>query len=416
MFDFAAARRELGLPVTGRSPDELAAGLRALAGLRSALDACEARVLAEFAVSGAWKRDGAVDAAAWLRDQTRVSARDAAGRVAAAEVLSNLPRTVSALADGEITAEHATAIARAAQRSPAIAGHEASLLAHAAGQSVDGFGRTLRRLEQVVSADSGAGQALRQHQRRSVTATAIDDGMTLLQARLDPIAAASVVGRLDRIAEELWRTDSGGARAVEWHVRRADALVEMARRAGAVDPDAMQRPEPTIVAVIDHRYLLDQLASAGAGVCQLDNGNPIPPATARRLACSAGILPAVLGGASVPLDWGRTRRLASATQRQALLVRDGGCVFPGCDRPHTWCDAHHLTPYPNGPTNLDNLASLCDAHHHLVHEGRWTLQRLPDGAWTARSPHGTQHHRPARTTSPDPPAPPTNHHQLPLGA
>jgi hypothetical protein len=414
MFDFAAARRELRLPVTGRPPNELAAGLRALAALRSALDACEARVLAEFAASGAWKGDGAADAAAWLRDQTRVSARDAAGRVAAAEVLSNLPRTVTALADGEITAEHATAIARAAQRSPAIAGHEASLLAHAARQSVDGFGRTLRRVEQVVSADGGASQALRQHQRRSVTATTIDDGMTLLQARLDPIAAATVLGRLDRIAEELWRTDSGEARAVELHVRRADALVEMARRAGAVDPSAMQRPEPTIVAVIDHRHLLDQLATAG--VCQLDDGNPIPPATARRLACSAGILPAVLGGASVPLDWGRTRRLASPTQRQALVVRDGGCVFPGCDRPHAWCDAHHLTPYPNGPTNLDNLASLCDAHHHLVHEGRWALRRLPDGGWTVRSPDGIEHHRPARTTSPDPPAPPSDLDQLPLGA
>ncbi len=416
MFDFAAARRELRQPVTGHSPDELAAGLHALAALRASLDACEARVLAAFAASGAWKRDGADGAAAWLRGQTRVSARDAAGRVGAADALSRLPRTVDALADGEITADHASMLARATQRTPQIAYHEASLLAQAAGQSVDAFGRTLRRVEHLAAADGGASQAMRQHQRRSVTATVVDDGMTLLQARLDPVAAATVLGRLDRLAEELWRADTGDARAVELHVRRADALVEMARRAGAVDPTSARLPDPTVIALIDHRHLVDQLHADG--VCELADGTPLPAATARRLACTAGILPAVLGGASVPLDWGKSRRLASASQRLALIVRDGGCDFPRCDVPWWMCDIHHLQPFPAGPTDLENLGFGCHGHHHLLHEGGWTLQRTPDGGWIARSPDGTELYEPPRrrTASPDPPAPFTEDDQLPLGA
>jgi hypothetical protein len=91
------------------------------------------------------------------------------------------------------------------------------------------------------------------------------------------------------------------------------------------------------------------------------------------------------------------------------MVRDRGCVFPGCDRPPPLCDAHHLTPFPVGPTDLDELASLCHDHHHLVHEGGWTLQPLADGAWRARSPTGIKRVRPPRQRErgPDLPAAPT---------
>jgi hypothetical protein len=218
--------------------------------------------------------------------------------------------------------------------------------------------------------------------------------MTLLQARLDPVAGATVIGALDRIAEELWRGDVGGARVLDFHVRRADALVELARRAMAVDPATAKKPEPSVVVLIDHQTLLGQLLEAG--VCELSDGTTISPATARRLACEAGILPAVLDGPSRKLDLGYTQRLASAAQRLALMVRDGGCVFPDCDRPSWMCDAHHLDPFPSGPTDLDNLASVCEAHHHLVHEGGWILAPLPDGGWRARSPGGLVTIRPPR--------------------
>jgi hypothetical protein len=395
-FDLASARRRLARDVSGWTPDELAAGLRDLAALRNALDACEARVLAAFDASGGWKSDGAVDAASWLRATTGVSARDATGRVAAAAVLSDLPATLGALADGEITAEHAVTLARAAQRTPAVADHEASLLAIASGQGVDAFAKSVRRHEQLLTDDGGAARAMRQHERRSLTTTKTADGMTLVQARLAPIAATTFITVLDRIAEELWRSDSDEARIVGLHMRRADALVELARRADAVDPttQGLRRPDPALYALIDHRVLVDELTGAGV-CCQLADGTPISPATARRLACTAGIIPAVLGGDSVPLDWGRARRLATPAQKLALMIRDGDtCVFPNCDRPWTWCDAHHLTEFPRGPSDLENLALVCDTHHHFVHEGRWTLRHESDGGWLARGPTGVQLHRP----------------------
>jgi hypothetical protein len=413
-FGFGEVRRELRRAVTDWTPDELAAGLRELAGLRSALDACEARVLAAFAASEGWKAGGAVDAAAWLRAQTGVSSRDAAGRVAAAQALSAMPATVDALAEGEITAEHAVTLARATQRTPDLTAHEATLLAAGSGLGADAFARTVRRHEHLVAAASAAERAMRQHQRRSLTSSTLTDGMTLVQARLDPVDAATFLTILDRIAEELWRGGEGDARDVGLPARRADALVELARRAGAVDPaqQGLRRPEPALFALIDHRILLGELDAAGL-CCQLADGTPISAATARRLACSAGILPVVLGGRSVPLDWGTTRRLATPAQKFALMVRDGPtCVFPDCERPWTWCDAHHLTEFPRGPPDLDNLALVCETHHHTVHEGGWKLEPLPDGSWRARSPAGLERTRPpsCRTASPDQPATPTRPH------
>jgi len=115
-----------------------------------------------------------------------------------------------------------------------------------------------------------------------------------------------------------------------------------------------------------------------------------------RLRAAMTWLPPTLGGApSQPLDVGRSTRVVSPAQRSALAVRDTGCVFPGCDRPLGWCDAHHRWHWVDGgPTDLANLALLCRAHHRAVHEGGWQLTRGPDGRFTA-SP-GEPGHRPRR--------------------
>jgi hypothetical protein len=119
-------------------------------------------------------------------------------------------------------------------------------------------------------------------------------------------------------------------------------------------------------------------------------GNPSEPAGRQaQLRAAAARLPLVLGGArSQPLDVGRSTRVVQPAQRSALTVRDGGCVFPACDRPLAWCDAHHLWHWVDGgPTDLANLALLCRAHHRAVHEGGWRLIRGPDGGFTASPPH-----------------------------
>lgn len=107
----------------------------------------------------------------------------------------------------------------------------------------------------------------------------------------------------------------------------------------------------------------------------------------RRLSCDASLTRVVVAGESQPLDVGRRSRTVPAAIRAALVVRDAGCVFPGCDRPPPWTDAHHVVHWSDGgPTSLDNLALLCRTHHRTVHEGQWQLTRGPGGRWTARPP------------------------------
>jgi hypothetical protein len=121
---------------------------------------------------------------------------------------------------------------------------------------------------------------------------------------------------------------------------------------------------------------------------QGDTGDP-PADLAARLRTAMTLLPPILGGARPePLEVGRATRLVAPAQRTALGVRDGGCRFPGCDRPVAWCDAHHLRHWLHGgPTDLQNLVLVCRAHHHAVHDGGWRLHRHPNGEFTATPPH-----------------------------
>lgn len=78
--------------------------------------------------------------------------------------------------------------------------------------------------------------------------------------------------------------------------------------------------------------------------------------------------------------------------RRAVIARDGGCAFPGCDRPAHWCDCHHIIYWADGgPTMLDNLILQCRFHHRLVHEGGWTIHRTPGGRPIFYRPDGTRH-------------------------
>lgn len=70
-------------------------------------------------------------------------------------------------------------------------------------------------------------------------------------------------------------------------------------------------------------------------------------------------------------------------------MRDDGCVFPGCDRPADWCDAHHINFWAfGGRTDIDELALLCRQHHTLVHEGRWRIVLTSPGRFHFTTPHG----------------------------
>lgn len=116
--------------------------------------------------------------------------------------------------------------------------------------------------------------------------------------------------------------------------------------------------------------------------------------TIRRIACDADLIPLVLGGDGQVLDIGRAGRLFPPHLRRALVARDRGCAFPDCTIPAPWCEAHHMTPWSHGgTTGIDNGVLLCAHHHHIVHDGRWTVASHNGIPWFTPPPHLGRHGR-----------------------
>ena len=111
-----------------------------------------------------------------------------------------------------------------------------------------------------------------------------------------------------------------------------------------------------------------------------DTGNTVAVSALLRLAGECELVTTVLDRHGAILCLGRTQRLASRAQRRALAARDGGCCFPGCTRPASWCQVHHVISWlDGGPTDLDNLVLLCGYHHRCFERLGWTV-RMAHGA------------------------------------
>ena len=169
--------------------------------------------------------------------------------------------------------------------------------------------------------------------------------------------------------------------------RRADALVTITNRhqQAQLAPDqGGDRPRVTVTM----RY--DDLVHGLRGATLTGTSETLSPGEARRLACDADLVPAVLGSESAILDVGRQKRLFCGDLRRALIERDGGCVFPSCDRQPRDCEAHHILPWwSGGTTSLTNGVLLCPHHHRTVEPdphappgSRWQIRldhrRLPE--------------------------------------
>jgi hypothetical protein len=135
-----------------------------------------------------------------------------------------------------------------------------------------------------------------------------------------------------------------------------------------------------VVVLLDYEKLL-----SGLGASRLDTGERLSAGMARRLACEAGIIPAVLrrtlGGRSVVLDLGRTTRFHTEHQRIALSIEQGGCTAETCDRPPGWCDAHHdgTSWAHGGGTSVTHGRLLCPFHHRKAHDPHYDMETLPTG-------------------------------------
>ncbi|MFF5175857.1 DUF222 domain-containing protein [Micromonospora sp. NPDC000089] len=360
---------------------ELVASLDAVHAVEQRLAAVKLALVREVDGRGVATAQGASSTAVWLRDRLRVSGRSARELVRVAAALDAGPSAVrAAVVSGAVTVAQGEVILAAVEALPAEAGPEvADKAAHAL---LDAAGRfepaVLRRLGERVLAhvapeiaeraelEALSRAAQRAWERRHVTLADQADGQVRLVGSLDAETAALLRAAIDPLTAPAGDGDDRSPGQ-----RRADALGEVCRLAlgtGRLPDNGGDRPQ----VVVTTRY--DVLTGAlAAGT--LDTGLRLTAAAVRRLACDAAVLPAVLGGDGQVLDLGRRRRLFTGPLRRALVLRDGGCAFPGCDRPPRWCDGHHVRHWADGgQTGLDNAVLLCGHHHRLIHHGDWTVR------------------------------------------
>jgi hypothetical protein len=388
--------------------------------------------------AGADQGEAAASTASWLRRRLRMSAGAAHSAVRTARVLfrGRLPATAAALVAGELSSAHAAAVVDGTHQLPdqVVSAAEPVLVEAARRLDPPQLRRLVGHLVQVADPDGADRARERRQERRGLWLSATFDRMVAVNGLLEPEAGQTVLAALEPLARPAAADDPRTGSQ-----RTADALTELARRAleGGRLPQA-GGVRPQLLVTVDLDSLLGRSGSVGG---DMGWAGPLDREACRRLACDgtltrvvisrqprhhraldsdhglyhdpsakapsatrdpsepAGLrqqlraavakLPPVLGGApSLPLDVGRATRVVAPAQRAALAVRDGGCVFPGCDRPLAWCDAHHLWHWVDGgPTDLANLALLCRAHHRRVHEEGWQLIRGPDGGFTASPTH-----------------------------
>jgi hypothetical protein len=316
----------------------------------------------------------AVDAGAVARSRElasvggRRSSREADVVSERATVCAAMPAVHEALAAGALSAGHADAIARAGNRlddcqREELAAMAPLLVADAASTSVDRFARRVRDLARRISRNEGLRHDEKLRSQRAVRRWTDCEGMCHTQVSLDPEADARFSAVLDAaVAAERSKSDDGRT----FDQLRADAFMAVVT---ATPVPGSRRPAELLV-LIDLDTLRNGLRPGG--VCETFDGQPLPPATVRRLACDAGIIPIVLDGDSVVVDVGRARRLATADQRRALRAVHRTCAAPDCPVRFGDCDIHHLEEWRDGgSTSLENLILLCSKHHHLIHEGQW---------------------------------------------
>jgi hypothetical protein len=190
----------------------------------------------------------------------------------------------------------------------------------------------------------------------------------------DPVRFAMIATVIDAKSKPLTKDDHRSSPS-----RAADALAEVC--GWVLDhgdqellPDvAGERPRIALTVGLTD---LENRARAGC----LDFGGTPLPSELRMLCCDAGVIPIVLGGHGEILDVGRDRRTIPTALRRAVTVRDRGCARPGCDRPPSWTEIHHIKEWSRGGhTKLDNLVMLCRTHHREIHATEWIVRMARDG-------------------------------------
>ncbi|MFJ9391225.1 DUF222 domain-containing protein [Nocardioides sp. NPDC101246] len=370
--------------------EQKATTLLEIARAKAQLAELELRVLATAEDVAA--QSAARDVAAWLHHHThqRPESLRADLRLAAA-VDRNYGLVAAAMRTGACNPAQAQVIVHALDDLPAdldpeirIKAEEA-LVAYATRFDPTQLRRLGRRILDVIApevaeAEEAKRLAAEEAHARKKTRLAmrrLGDGTTRISAVVPDAAADRLATNLEAFAsprrDDGTRTETG--EYLPYDRRLGRAFCQMLETLDPARLPIHSGDATTVIVTID----IDQLRKE-AGIAQIPGGSPITAAQARRLACTANILPAVLGSDSEVLDLGRKERFFTAAQRRALLLRSATCEAEGCDIPGTWAEAHHWIEWAQGgATDLDNAALLCSHHHHRAHDPDYLHERLPNG-------------------------------------
>ncbi|BDZ54055.1 HNH endonuclease signature motif containing protein [Agromyces marinus] len=307
------------------------------------------------------------------------------------------PLVATALAAATIGIEAASAITsmldRASARAEAgrVLAVESALVDLAARVPLETLMRGVREAEARLDPDGVEPREDELRMERSVTMREDHHGMVHLHARLDPESAAPVKAAIEALAGDALRRRQPGAGDLAPVVddRRsipqiqADALAALARHTLGCTQTAAPLAKTTVVVRVDLDALVNELGHARIDGLE----QPISASTARRMAADAELIPAVLGGDSLPLDLGRAARLFTKAQRLALGERDGGCA--SCGQNIGYVEAHHIRWWERdaGPTDLSNGVMLCTFCHHMIHRDGWQIRPGPTDVWFIPPPH-----------------------------
>jgi hypothetical protein len=366
--------------VFAQSDDELASDLDELERTTRVVEVERGRRVAELERRGAYARDGHLSLASWLAARHRVAPSTAAGHVRMARALEAMPVAAQALASGDVSSSAITLLAHARDASPEAFSRSEELLVDAAKTlPVEERNDTVTRWRHDHADDAD-------DDRQELFLTPTLRGRGRLAGDLNAETTQVLITALRAVQDaEVRSNDRTDTRSPAR--RRADALGEICHQW----LDSSGRPvvageRPHVIVTIDVESLGrgENAPSAGRSAAarlggRLADVGAISAADALMWACDSQVTRVITDAASRPLDVGRTIRITPPWIRKALIVRDGGCAFPDCGRPPSWCDPHHVVHWTNGgPTALSNLVLLCRRHHRLIHHKRFSVE-IVDG-------------------------------------
>jgi hypothetical protein len=351
------------------------------------LDAERLRRLAEIDRRGVHARDGFLSAASWLVSSHKVSWGSARTDVRIARALQDMPRSLRALQEGAVSMSAVKVLAAARETDPhAFDRSEPQLLEAARTHGIGDLQRVVAFWRQQVDLDRDLRGDDAARARRRLHASATYLGMVRVDGDLDPETGAVLLTALRAVMDAETRSHGGDDERTPAQ-RRADAMGEICRQWLDRSDRPMvggERPHVTLTVAAG------MLSGDTAGSAEFDQTGPVPVDVAKRHVCDASVMRVVLSGRSQPIDVGRRTPIVPPTMRRAVIVRDRRCRFPGCDRPHSWCDAHHIVHWADGgPTAVGNLLLLCRRHHRMVHTTGGFRLELLDGLPVFRRPDGS---------------------------